>query len=639
MLNNLTPIVLGLPRLIKIFIVVAFDVFACILSVYLAFYLRLGEWVNVMDRDSWDIPLVALVSVSLCLPIYLFNGMYRQIFRHSGWFALIALIRSMAFYSITFIIIFTFIGFDRIPRTVGFIQPLILLIIVGSLRAIAGFWLSRSYQKYLKIAALPRVFIYGAGEAGRQLAAALSHSYEMRVAGFLDDDSLLIGSVLEGLRIYNPNHLRDLAASLDVKTILLAIPSVDRAKRNQIIQNIKDAKLSVQTLPSMSDLAHGRVVANDLRALDVDDLLGRDLVLPNAELLSKNIFKKTILITGAGGSIGGELCRQIIELNPEALILVDQSEYALYQIQQEIEARIVALQKPSITLIPILGSVINIEQMHLIVRRWQPYIIYHAAAYKHVPLVEANVIEGIQNNAVGTLVLAQVAIELEVPYFILISTDKAVRPTNVMGASKRLAEMVLQALASSTTSTRTLFAMVRFGNVLNSSGSVVPKFRQQIKDGGPVTVTDFRMTRYFMTIPEAAQLVIQAGALAVGGDVFLLDMGEPVKIINLARRMIELSGLEVKESANPQGDIDIEEIGLRPGEKLYEELLIEGDPEKTSHPRIFKSNEKFLPWEILQVKMEQIVNAINNCNQDQLLAMLKEVVSEYQPADHANSKG
>lgn len=537
----------------------------------------------------------------------------------------------MVLYSIPFVIIFTFVGFDRVPRTVGFIQPLILLLIVGGSRAIASFWLCKSYQKHLKIAALPRVLIYGAGDAGRQLAGALSHSYEMRVAGFLDDNPLLIGSIMDGRRIYNPNHLRDLAASLDVKTILLALPSVTRNKRNQIIQNIKDAKLAVQTLPSMSDLAHGRVVANDLRALDVDDLLGRDLVLPNVELLTKNTFQKIILITGAGGSIGGELCRQIIELEPEVMILLDQSEYALYQIHQEMEDRIVAHHKTSTTLIPILASVINTEQIRLVVQQWRPHIIYHAAAYKHVPLVEANVIEGIRNNVIGTLVLAKVAIEFEVPNFILISTDKAVRPTNIMGASKRLAEMILQALAISVTLNSTLFAMVRFGNVLNSSGSVVPKFWQQIKNGGPITVTDFRMTRYFMTIPEAAQLVIQAGALAKGGDVFLLDMGEPVKIIDLARRMIELSGFDVKDSEKPDGDIEVEEIGLRPGEKLYEELLIEGCPEKTAHPRIFKSNEKFLPWEDLEKKIEQITHAINTCHKDELLSLLKELVSEYQP--------
>jgi len=625
--------VLHLPRSIKRAIVLLVDAGACVLSVYLSFYLRLGEWVTLRtNSDIWNILLVAEVSVAICLPIFLFNGLYRQIFRYSGSYALLKLVRALVFYSVPFMIIFTFIGVERVPRTIGILQPIILLLLAGGIRAIASLWLTNPYRKYLKITSLPHVLIYGSGDAGRQLAAALSHSYEMRVVGFLDDDPLLIGRVLSGLHIYDPRNLINIAASLDVKLVLLAIPSVGRAKRNQIIQNIKDAKLAVQTLPSMSDLAHGRVVANDLRALDVDDLLGRDLVLPNVELLSKNTFKKNILITGAGGSIGGELCRQIIDLEPEVIILVDQSEYALYQIHQEMEATIVALQNSSITLIPILASVTNIEQMHLIIRRWDPHIIYHAAAYKHVPLVEANVIEGIQNNVIGTLVLAQAAIALEVPYFILISTDKAVRPTNVMGASKRLAEMVLQALAFSTTSTRTLFAMVRFGNVLDSSGSVVPKFRQQIKNGGPVTVTDFRMTRYFMTIPEAAQLVIQAGALAAGGDVFLLDMGQPVKIVDLARRMIELSGFDVTDSENPQGDIEVKEIGLRPGEKLYEELLIEGHPEKTSHQRIFKSNEEFLPWEDLQVKIEQIVNAINTCNQNELLALLKEVVSGYQPS-------
>ena len=333
-----------------------------------------------------------------------------------------------------------------------------------------------------------------------------------------------------------------------------------------------------------------------------------------------------------GLPIGGELCRQIMEQAPKTLLLVEQSEYALYQIHHEISTRIENHGGLNVQIVPLLASVTNPDRMRIIVGEWQPDVIYHAAAYKHVPLVEANVVEGIRNNTIGTLTVAQIAIELGVPHFILISTDKAVRPTNVMGASKRLAEMILQALAQS--STKTKFSMVRFGNVLNSSGSVVPKFRQQIKDGGPVTVTDLRMTRYFMTIPEAAQLVIQAGALATGGDVFLLDMGEPVKIVDLARRMIELSGLDVKDAQNLEGDIEIEEIGLRPGEKLYEELLIDGNPEKTIHPRVFKSHEDFLSWSELELKVQQISQAIEKNDDQALIALLKELVSGYKPEHH-----
>ena len=424
----------------------------------------------------------------------------------------------------------------------------------------------------------------------------------------------------------------DLVSSLNIAGVLLAIPSASRFRRNQIIKLMRDAKVGIQTLPSMSDLASGKISTQDLRSLDIDDLLGRELVLPNSDLLTKNSLSKTVMVTGAGGSIGGELCRQIMEQAPKTLLLVEQSEYALYQIHHEISTRIENHGGLNVQIVPLLASVTNPDRMRIIVGEWQPDVIYHAAAYKHVPLVEANVVEGIRNNTIGTLTVAQIAIELGVPHFILISTDKAVRPTNVMGASKRLAEMILQALAQS--STKTKFSMVRFGNVLNSSGSVVPKFRQQIKDGGPVTVTDLRMTRYFMTIPEAAQLVIQAGALATGGDVFLLDMGEPVKIVDLARRMIELSGLDVKDAQNLEGDIEIEEIGLRPGEKLYEELLIDGNPEKTIHPRVFKSHEDFLSWSELELKVQQISQAIEKNDDQTLVTLLKELVSGYQPLDN-----
>ena len=358
-------------------------------------------------------------------------------------------------------------------------------------------------------------------------------------------------------------------------------------------------------------------------------MLGRELVFPDSDLLSKNSYQKTVLVTGAGGSIGSELCRQIIEQSPKTLILVDQSEFALYQIHQELSNRLSNLHLPQLEIIPLLASVTNQERMHAILKEYQPDIIYHAAAYKHVPLVEANPVEGIRNNVIGTLTMSKLAMELEVPNFVLISTDKAVRPTNVMGASKRIAEMILQALASNKSQTR--FSMVRFGNVLDSSGSVVPKFRQQIKDGGPVTITDLRVTRFFMTIPEAAQLVIQAGALATGGDVFLLDMGEPIKIVDLARRMIELSGLEIKDVNNPNGDIEIEEIGLRPGEKLYEELLIAGAPGKTSHPRIFKSHEDYLAWDVFDEKLKAIQIAIEFNDQKTLITLLQSLVSGYSP--------
>ena len=631
-LSKLTMLVLQLPRPIKRLIVLLVDSAICLLSVYFSFYLRVGEWVPIFSQSGWK-PLLALeTSILFSLPLFLAFGLYREIFRYSGWFALLTLLRAMCLYAFIFAVIFTVIGIEGVPRTVGLIQPIVLVMLVGASRAFASYWLSNSYRKQLKLSAVPHVLIYGAGDAGRQLMGALSHSYEMQVVGFLDDDPKLQGSTLGGRRIYSPERLIELTASLDVSEVLLAIPSASRFRRNQIIKLMRDAKVGIQTLPSMSDLASGKISTQDLRSLDIDDLLGRELVLPNSDLLTKNSFSKTVMVTGAGGSIGGELCRQIMEQAPKTLLLVEQSEYALYQIHYEISTRIENHGGLNVQIVPLLASVTNPDRMRIIVGEWQPDVIYHAAAYKHVPLVEANVVEGIRNNTIGTLTVAQIAIELGVPHFILISTDKAVRPTNVMGASKRLAEMILQALAQSASKTK--FSMVRFGNVLNSSGSVVPKFRQQIKDGGPVTVTDLRMTRYFMTIPEAAQLVIQAGALATGGDVFLLDMGEPVKIVDLARRMIELSGLDVKDAQNLEGDIEIEEIGLRPGEKLYEELLIDGNPEKTIHPRVFKSHEDFLPWSELELKVQQISQAIEKNDDQALIALLKELVSGYKPEHH-----
>jgi FlaA1/EpsC-like NDP-sugar epimerase len=443
---------------------------------------------------------------------------------------------------------------------------------VGASRALANIWLGGSYSNILKKNNVTKVLIYGAGSDGRQLAGALAGSHDMRVMGFLDDDNNLQGHVINGLRVYQPDELAKLISTHKISDILLALPSLSRARRNAILQTMSHTKVKVRTLPALLDLAQGRIGISDIKELDIEDLLTREVVTPDSSLLAQDIKDRVVLITGAGGSIGSELCRQITLYSPKTMVLVEQSEHALYEVHQDICDLNIRLGNDGIRIVPLLASVLNRERIRLIIGEFSPSIIYHAAAYKHVPLVEANLVEGVKNNSIGTLIAAQAALEFKVPNFILISTDKAVRPTNVMGASKRVAELVLQGLAD--VSTETKFSMVRFGNVLNSSGSVVPKFRSQIKEGGPVTVTDFRMTRYFMTIPEAAQLVIQAGALAKGGDVFLLDMGEPVKILDLAQKMIELSGLTIKNDKNLEGDIEIIEIGLRPGEKLYEELLI-----------------------------------------------------------------
>ena len=559
------------------------------------------------------------------LPIFMVSGLYRAIFRYSGWPALLAVARAVVIYGLIYLIILTAIGIPGVPRTVGIIQPILLLLFVAASRVLARLWLGERYQTLLKKEKQSKVLIYGAGESGRQLAQAMSGSKETRVVGFLDDDDRLHGHVLNGQPIYNPADLNSLSETLLIKDVLLAMPSVSRKRRNQILNQIQAAQVSVRTLPSFSDLAQGKVTISDLRELDIDDLLGREPVTPNQILLAKNITRKVVMVTGAGGSIGSELCRQITDLGPEKLLLVEQSEIALYNINQELERK-----NTNIPFISLLASVQDADRMNEILSTWQPHTVYHAAAYKHVPLVEHNLSEGLKNNVLGTLVTAQVAINHKVKNFVLISTDKAVRPTNVMGASKRLAEMVLQALAEEAHSTK--LSMVRFGNVLGSSGSVVPKFRQQIKEGGPITITHPDITRFFMTIPEASQLVIHAGAMAKGGDVFVLDMGKPVRVVDLAERMVELSGLSVKNEQTPDGDIEIVITKLRPGEKLYEELLIGNKPELTSHHRIMKAHETFLAWSKLEDKIKTLTVALKANDVALVRNLLENLVTEYQPS-------
>ena len=623
MLNSLVMPILSLSRVTKRLIVFGVDVGLCVLTVWFAYYLRMGEWVSLRGE-----PMTAVfISLALALPIFISCGLYRAIFRYSGWPALLTVAKAILIYGFFYAAIIITMGFAGVPRTLGLIQPILLLFSVGFTRALASYWLGNSYRNQLRLGAVPKVLIYGAGTAGRQLAAALRNSHQMRVVGFLDDAKDLQGQILNGVPIYPPGDLSRLAELLLVNDVLLALPSANRQRRNEILEFIAKSKLAVRTLPSVTDLAKGKVTASDILELDVEDLLGRDLVAPNSDLLKKNIAGKVVLVSGAGGSIGSELCRQIISQNPDTLILLEQNEFALYSIEQELNAKF--LDHGNINLIPVLCSIRNKSRIKDLLIRYKPHIIFHAAAYKHVPLVEENPAEGIANNTFGTLTLAKTAQECGVARFVLISTDKAVRPTNIMGASKRLAEMVLQALATSSAST--LFSMVRFGNVLDSSGSVVPKFRQQIRNGGPVTITDHRVTRFFMTIPEAAQLVLQAGAMAEGGDVFLLDMGEPIKIAELASQMIILSGLEQKTVNNPHGDIEIVEIGLRPGEKLYEELLISGEPEATAHPRIFKSNEEFISWGTLEKELERLEMAINANDQNSIVSLVQELVPGYIP--------
>jgi FlaA1/EpsC-like NDP-sugar epimerase len=640
MLNYLQVIskpLLALPRIVKRILVLSIDASLCVLTVSIAFYLRLGEWVPISDNTIW-MPIVAVaVSLFISIPIFIVSGFYRAIFRYSGWSALTTISKAIGIYALIYSTIFTIYGISGVPRTIGLIQPLLLLLAIGATRSIARYWLGDIYQTQIVRNALPKVLVYGAGAAGRQLAAALANSHEMKVVGFLDDDKRLHGQFLNGLRIYVPNDLVDLVLPLNISDVLLAIPSASRKRRNEILTQILKAKVSVRTLPSVTELAQGKVTTSDLRDLDIDDLLGREPVPPDVKLLSKTIINKTVLITGAGGSIGSEICRQVILSHPKCLLLIDQNEYALYSIHQELINKI---ESTSIQIIPLLASVCDKKRVMYILSAWKPDTIYHAAAYKHVPLVEHNPVEGIRNNVFGTITLANAAIEFNIKNFVLISTDKAVRPTNIMGATKRIAEMALQALSSklknepkhhseSPLEQNTIFSIVRFGNVLGSSGSVVPLFRQQVKDGGPITLTHQSITRYFMSIPEAAQLVLQAAALGHGGDLFILDMGEPVKIIDLAKRVIELSGLLVKNTENPNGDIEIKITGLRPGEKLYEELLIGDNPIRTTQPKIMRAHEEFLEWDVLENKLNNLSNALENNDVEEIIRILKDIVKEY----------
>ena len=616
------------PRRIKQSLAVASDIFFCAVASSIAMGLRTDAWGVWIQAHGW----MTLAGVSFALPVFTALGLYRAVFRYVGMQMLYTLIKALMIYTALFMSLFMLIGVDGVPRSMGVMQPVVFGFGVVASRLFVRRWLGGLGAKLRRVG-VPRAFIYGAGSAGRQLASGMTHAAEVVAVGYVDDDALLHGRVLNGLPIFSPQHLADAVVKLGVTQIYLALPSVSRRRRNEIIQSLIPLKLQVRTLPSLMDLTHGKVEVSDLKELDIEDLLGRDRVPPNAHMLSQNNAGKVVLVTGAGGSIGSELCRQILQTGPLKLLLVELTEFALYAIEQDLRKAMATYDMQGVELIPLLADVRSAPRMAEIMRTWQPHTVYHAAAYKHVPLVEQNPAEGVRNNVRGTWVTAEQAMSHGVANFVLISTDKAVRPTNVMGASKRLAEMVLQALGRlvSQQGHSIRFSMVRFGNVLGSSGSVVPLFRQQIQHGGPITLTDARITRYFMTIPEAAQLVIQAGAMAQGGDVFVLDMGESVKIIDLARKMIELSGLTVQDADNPEGDIAIEVTGLRPGEKLYEELLIGDNPMLTQHARIMKAHEDFLPWTELQSKLAALGLALDTNDVPLIRTLLNGLVPGYQP--------
>jgi FlaA1/EpsC-like NDP-sugar epimerase len=618
------------PRKFKRLFVLSLDILFSILAVLFAFYLRIDQWIPVTGNSQFT-PLPAIIiSVALSLPLFIASGFYRAIFRYSEFTALKIILKSIALYGFIYLSIFTLLGVDGVPRTVGIIQPILMLLFIGGSRVFAAYWLGGMYRKILHLDAPSKFLIYGSGVHAREVARTLIQNQEIRIIGFVDDDPTLLGGTLIGFPVFESADLSDLVRRFDVTDVLLAIPLASRQKRNEILNLLQATGVSVRTLPNTVDIAQGLVDFTEIRDLDIDDLLGRDQVTPDNDLLYKNIYDATVLITGAGGSIGSELSLQILKQLPKTLVLVDHSEFALYEVLEKLQFIQSKGLSPATQFVPLLASVQDDVRMDEIFSHHKPIIIFHAAAYKHVPLVEANPFAGLVNNVFGTLVIAKMAIKYSSSSVTLISTDKAVRPTNIMGASKRLAEMIFQAFAyEKIFSSKTKFSMVRFGNVLGSSGSVVPKFRSQIQNGGPVTVTHQDVTRYFMTITEASQLVLQAAAMSKGGEVFLLDMGLPIRIADLARRMIELSGFTLKDASTPNGDIEIKFVGLRPGEKLYEELLIGDNPEKTLHPRIMKSRDQYISWNNLSEQLKKLESAIEVRDLEHVKAILTKLVDGY----------
>lgn len=615
-----------LPRLhraTKCAVVLSLDALLCIASVWIAFSLRLGQW----DLTSSGIDLVALAALCLWLPVAFYTGVYRAIFRAVGSGMMVGLALAVAVMTLPMIAAFMVVGVAGVPRTIAILQPMIFFLLLALSRIVARYLLVDLLNQHTFVGERRRTLIYGAGAAGQQLASSIRLEAGMALYGFVDDDDRLEGHRLDGVRICHSRDLGILINLYGITDVLLALPSATRARRKQIVDDLQQFPVHVRTLPAMREIVDDRVSISDLREVDIEDLLGRDPVAPHPDLLDRTIAGKVVMVTGAGGSIGSELCRQIIRLKPTHVILVEQSEYALYAIGSELEADIDHDADDAITIIPELVDVVEANAIGRVMERWRPHTVFHTAAYKHVPLVEANIISGARNNIFGTLHTAVAADRAGVSHFILVSTDKAVRPTNVMGATKRVCELVLQALAAGGSST--IFSMVRFGNVLGSSGSVVPLFKRQIRSGGPVTVTDIRITRFFMTIPEAAQLVIQAGALAEGGEVYVLDMGKPIKIVDFARSMIRLSGMTVRDEANPDGDIEIVEVGLRPGEKLYEELLIGDDTTPTAHQRIMRARERFLPIDELMYSLRRLDQALVAGEREQVLELLIQLVPEF----------
>jgi FlaA1/EpsC-like NDP-sugar epimerase len=622
----------ALPRVARKALVVTLDCAVCVLAVWIALWLRLGEW----ELETPRAVIFTCLALSTWLAVSLWSRTYRSVTRFAGQHTFLALMRSCVVMSVIFAVLLLTLHIDKMPRTLAVLHPLVFFILLAGERSILSHLIVDALQGSRRDPLRKQVLIYGAGVTAQQLAASIRQEPTLYVVGFIDHNPTLRDNMLEGKHIWHTSDLEDVLYSEDIDEVFLALPSAKRPLRREIVERINQYKsgVRVRVLPTMSQIASGRISFTDLREVEVEELLGRDEVAPDSALMQRNITGRAVLVSGAGGSIGSELCRQIIRQKPAIIVLAEQSEHALYTI--DIELRELASREAlPVAIVPALLDVADEEECERLLRRHGIDTVFHAAAYKHVPLVESNPVAGLRNNVMSTLAMAQASERCGVAKFILVSTDKAVRPTNVMGASKRACELIVQARAAA--QHQTSYCSVRFGNVLGSSGSVIPRFRQQIAAGGPVTITHNDVTRYFMTIPEAAQLVIQAGALAGDGEVLLLEMGDPVRIVDLARLMIELSGLSVADESNPDGDIVIEEIGLRPGEKLIEELLIGGDCEGTDHPRIVKARESMIPWAALEPLLSDLMQSLKVADAEGALRALRRLVPEFQVSAQVQS--
>jgi len=619
---------LSLPRFLKRAIAVISDIALCFICTWIAYVLRFEELILFKDFNLF----AAFLSIVVAFPIFWLFGLYRTIFRFAGISIILTVLSAILFYGLIYFLVIGVYGISGIPRSIGILQPMILFFAIMSSRLFARYVFSNNtYDKKTKVK--KNVLIYGAGNAGRQLVVALETSPEFKVVGFLDDNIELHGQVINNQKVFSPITLEKLIQLKKINLIFLALPSTGRLKRNKIIKYLNQFGLIVKTLPSISEIVDGKITVSDIKDLNIDDLLNREEVQADKELLIKNIYLKNVLVTGAGGSIGSELCRQIVKLNPNKLLLIELNEFALYEIYNEL----LSFNK-NLKIIPLLVNVQDQKKLEIILETFKVHTIYHSAAYKHVPLVEENICEGVKNNVFSTLAITKAAVLCKVDNLVLISSDKAVRPKNIMGASKRLSEMCLQGIYNSSKNISTNFSIVRFGNVLESSGSVIPKFKKQINIGGPVTLTHKDVTRYFMTITEAAQLVIQAGAMGKYSEVFVLDMGKSVKIFDLINQMITLSGMTVKNNNNPKGDIEIQIVGLRPGEKLYEELLIGDNPQKTNHTKILKIEDPFTPFEKLEKDLNNLKILLDENKADEVKNLLQKLFnslkSNTQIVDH-----